>query len=73
MKTKLTLSIDEELLPKAKAAARKKGRSLSELVEDALRELSAPPSKSIVDEWRGAFEPAERQDERYKYLAEKYL
>jgi len=72
MKTKLTLSIDEELVPLAKTAARRQGRSLSDLVEEALREISVPPSKSVVDEWQGAFEPADRNDERYEYLAKKY-
>ena len=40
MKTKLTVTIDEELLPKAKEHARSLGVSLSQLIEQALRDLS---------------------------------
>lgn len=39
MITKLTLSIDKELVPMAKAYARKTGRSLSDLVESYLRSV----------------------------------
>lgn len=36
-----TVSIDDELLAEAKAVAARTGRTLSEVVEDALREVQA--------------------------------
>ena len=44
MKAKLTVTIDEELIPKAKEQARSQGLSLSDVIERALRELT---SKSV--------------------------
>lgn len=73
MKTKLTVTIDEELLPKAKQYARTQGRSLSQLIETALREMSAQKKPSFASKWRGRFIPASRQDDRYRRLAKKYL
>ena len=73
MKTKLTVTVDRDVLPKAKRYARSQGRSLSSLIEDALREMAKAEKPSFVDRWRGKFEPAERDDERYRALARKYL
>ena len=76
MKAKLTLSIDEELIPKAKAAARRRGKSLSEVVEKALRDISEPPKESFVDKWQGAFklpDPEDENDPLYSHWAKKYL
>lgn len=73
MKTKLTLTIDADLLPRAKRYARTRGVSLSSLVEDALRGMAEHEAPSFVDRWRGRFEAASRDDERYRALAEKYL
>ncbi len=73
MKTKLTVTIDAELLPRAKRYARTRGVSLSSLIEDALREMAAEEEPSFVHRWRGRFEPASRDDERFRILAEKYL
>ena len=39
---KLTLSVDKEVIEKAKLFARKQGRSLSSLVEDYLKSLITP-------------------------------
>jgi post-segregation antitoxin (ccd killing protein) len=72
MKSKLTLSIDRDLLPAAKRFARTRGVSLSALVEDALRDAIEPDAAGFVDRWRGAFRLAELDDERYRALAEKY-
>ncbi len=41
MKTKLTVTVDREILPKAKRYARARGVSLSSLIEDALRAFAA--------------------------------
>lgn len=74
MKTKLTLTVDEELVPRAKRYARERGVSLSSLVEGALRELTEPEERaSFVERWRGTLRLADRDDERYRALAEKYL
>ncbi len=73
MKTKLTVTIDEELLPKAKQFAQSRRVSLSRLIEEALRELSVRGGRSFSERWRGAFRPAAREDARYRRLARKYL
>ena len=74
MKTKLTVTIDRDLLPKAKRYARERGLSLSEVIEANLRRLSdGGETKSFASRWRGKFVPAERADERYIALAKKYL
>ena len=72
MKTKLTVTVDRDLLPQAKRYARERGVSLSSLIESALRELASEPGPSFSQRWRGALEPAERDDERYNALMEKY-
>ena len=73
MKTKLTLTIDADLVPKAKRYARSRGVSLSSLVNEALEEMTTSTGPSFVDRWRGRFAPADRSDPRYEALAEKYL
>jgi hypothetical protein len=74
MKTKVTLTIDEHLVPAAKRVARGKGMSLSELVERSLRrevdEVAGVPS--FASRWRGRFSLAEIDEDRYRYLNEKY-
>lgn len=76
MKTKLTITIDEEVIPRAKRYARSTGRSLSQVIEQHLRELdsaSRPSGMTFSQKWRGKFRPADRKDQRYKQLAKKYL
>ena len=74
MKTKLTVTIDRELLPQANRYARARGLSLSGVIEANLRRLSAgDETKWFASRWRGKFAPAERADERYVALAKKYL
>lgn len=73
MKKKLTITVDETLIPRAKRFARRRGVSLSSLIEDALRRLTASPDTRFVERWRGAFEAVPEGDERYRGLAEKYL
>ncbi len=73
MKTKLTLTIDAALLPKAKRFARSRGVSLSALVESALRDLAdGTPTQSFVERWRGTMVLADRDDDRFRALTEKY-
>ncbi len=75
MKTKLTVTIDEKLLPRAKEYARGRGVSLSEVIEATLRELSAGSGtdSSFANRWRGRFRPARKNERRYQLLAKKYL
>ena len=73
MKTKLTVTIDEDLLPTAKGYAKSKGVSLSQLIESALRLLTSEDQSSFSERWEGAFKVAEGKDERYEALRKKYL
>ena len=74
MKTKLTVTIDRDLVPKAKRYARERGVSLSELIEAGLREVAdAAETPSFAARWRGAFTTADHDDARYRALAQKYL
>ena len=73
MKKKLTITVDEELLPRAKRYARARGVSLSSIIEDALREMAQEVESSFVARWQGQFEAAGRDDDRFRALAEKYL
>jgi hypothetical protein len=73
MKTKLTITIDEDLIPLAKQQARLQNKSLSSLIESALRSLASGEARSFARRWRGRFVPADRKDERYAALAKKYL
>jgi len=73
VKTKLTVTIDEEVIPRAKEHARARGVSLSQLIENALREMSTGGSSSFSQRWRGRFLPAQRSDELYDALAKKHL
>jgi hypothetical protein len=73
VKRKLTVTIDEELVPKAKKHARSVGVSLSQLIEQALREISDVGAPSFSERWRGKLRTSNRRDERYRHLSEKYL
>ncbi len=73
MKDKLTVTIDRDLIPRAKAHARAGGVSLSQLIETALREATSEPTDSFSKRWRGRFVPVAGDDPRRRALAEKYL
>jgi len=74
MKAKLTISVSEELIPKAKQIARRRGLSLSELVETSLRAVTEESeSTSFSQRWRGKFQSVDKADERYRTLAKRYL
>jgi hypothetical protein len=73
MKTKLTLTIDDELIPRAKRYAKAKGTSLSALVELALRRVTIESSQSSFSKrWRGKLSIEATDDARYRVLAERY-
>ncbi len=73
MKAKLTVTIDEALIPRAKKAARIQGRSLSQLIEHALRRTVLESRDSFSARWQGRFVPGQLEDERYKALAKRFL
>jgi hypothetical protein len=73
MKAKLTITVDEALIPEAKLYARKHGVSLSQLIENSLRTLTSQAKPSFSERWGGQFEASEHDTERYRKLAKKYL
>ena len=73
MKKKLTITIDAEVLPKAKRYARSCGVSLSSLIERSLREATEEDTPTFASRWRGRLKAACRDDLRYDTLAKKYL
>lgn len=73
MKTKLTITLERDLVPKAKRYAKRRGVSLSSLIEATLEEMTrSAESTSFVDRWRGSMSLAGRDDERYRQLRDKY-
>lgn len=72
MKKKLTITIDAELLPRAKRFARARGVSLSSFIERSLREVTEEDGPSFSSKWRGRFEAAGRDDPRCDTLARKH-
>lgn len=73
MKKKLTITVDAELIPRAKRYARSRRVSLSSLIEQSLRDMAGGDTPSFSSRWRGRFQAAHRDDPRYDKLARKYL
>ena len=76
MKSKLTITVDSEILPLAKQYAKRKGVSLSSLIEVALREMTKEQEPSFSEKWRGRIKnmtDEEIDSARYEFLARKYL
>jgi len=81
MNTKLTLSLEHEVIEKAKAYARTNGRSLSDIIENYLKSVilrekdPMPEMTPLVKSLKGAFPPPESWDyknELQKILSDKY-
>jgi hypothetical protein len=72
MKTKLNLTIDKDLVPKSKAYARMKGKSVSQFVEDLLRKAISDKDDSFIKRWRGKFTISDKTDTRYQVLKRRY-
>ena len=79
MPTKLTLSIDETVVEKAKLYARAKSKSLSKVIEQYLKfitESETPPTQ-VTETVRGLADtlspPVSDDDLKYQYLKQKYL
>ncbi|AHF89952.1 hypothetical protein OPIT5_06695 [Opitutaceae bacterium TAV5] len=80
MKTKLTLSIDSRVIGRAKAVARRRGVSLSGLVETHFERLAATAgsaSPSTAARWRGSLrtphKAAAADDPRLAFLLDKHV
>jgi len=83
MNTKLTLTIEKEIIERAKNYAKEKNRSLSNIIENYLKTLTKeePKQKSnklspIVESLKGSFKMPKNMNYRKelgKRLEEKYL
>lgn len=82
MNTKLTLTIQQEIIAKAKEYARDKNRSLSDIIENYLKLLTSKSEEEteklqpIVKSLRGAFKTDKElnyKEELQKRREEKYL
>jgi hypothetical protein len=73
MKTKLTLSVDKELVAFGKAYAKRTGTSLSKFLEDALEEVRARDGQTFYEKWAGKLVPrSDADDPKLEYLLKKY-
>jgi hypothetical protein len=82
MQTKLTLRLEQRLIRRAKAYARRTGKSVSELVADFFGRLESPPEETgsrvvaqspAVQSLVGALRGARGDEEDYRaHLVEKH-
>ena len=81
MNTKLTLTIEQSIIEKAKFYAKEKGRSLSDIIENYLKAITTEQRaiediSPLVNSLRGSFKAPEHFDykkELSKGLSEKYM
>jgi len=81
MNTKLTLTIEQSIIEKAKSYAKEKGRSLSDIIENYLKVITTEKRviedvSPIVNSLRGSFKVPESFDykkELSKGLSKKYM
>jgi hypothetical protein len=73
MKTKLNLTIDKDLIPKCKSYAKARGKSVSQLVEELLREKTEKGEPTFSTKWRGQFKSVKKSGVRYEKLKKRYL
>jgi hypothetical protein len=75
--SKLTLSVDEKVIERAKRFAERRGTSVSRLVEQFLDILARPPKPEpeddtpVLRQLRGILKKGDREDYR-RHLVEKY-
>ena len=55
MNTKLTLTIEQEIIKRAKAYAKDKNRSLSDIIENYLKSLTSKALNPVVKSLKGSF------------------
>ncbi|OIP97502.1 MAG: antitoxin [Syntrophobacteraceae bacterium CG2_30_61_12] len=80
MQTKLTLRVDERLIERAKSFAKKRGKSVSQIVADYFVVLDPAPTVQateltpIVRSLKGALRGAEVDvEDHHRHLEERYL
>lgn len=82
MNTKLTLTIEQSIIKKAKAYARKKGRSLSDIIENYLKVVASEEGMDEIEltptvkSLKGSFKlpkDFDYKEELSKGLSEKHL
>jgi len=81
MNTKLTLTIEQSIIEKAKSYAKEKGRSLSDIIENYLKVITTEQRdiediSPLVNSLRGSFKAPENFDykkELSQGLSEKYM
>jgi siderophore synthetase component len=77
MKKKLTLSIEESIVRKAKANSRRQGKSVSEFFEEVVEQATSgkkPERKSWSEVWGGTLQLTEAdavRDDRMGHLVRK--
>jgi antitoxin component of RelBE/YafQ-DinJ toxin-antitoxin module len=71
VKRKLTITVDEKLIPRAKAEARRRGESLSGMVETMLREAISRREPPFSQRWRGRLHLDAPDDARTRALLER--
>jgi len=74
--SKLTLSVDENVIARAKRYARQHGTSVSGMVEAYLSTVTSPPDRAarrtpVLDALRGSLKKADIRDYR-RHLSVKY-
>lgn len=80
MNTKLTLTIDDSIIKKAKSYAKNKGRSLSEIIENYLKVITVEQKDSedfspLIRSLKGSFKAPKNFDykeELTRSLSKKY-
>ena len=78
MKSRITLTIDPEISHRARLEARRKGTSVSAMVEELLADATAPSSgkqspETVGQRWSGKFTLSSSTSPRHERLARKYL
>ena len=72
MKTKLNLTIDKKLIPRSKKYAKKKGKSVSQLVEDLLKNAISKDKDKFSEKWLGKLDLTNQNDKRAESLKKRY-
>ena len=81
MNTKLTLTIEQSIIERAKSYAKKRGRSLSDIIENYLKAITKEEKPQeelspLVKSMQGSFKAPKSfdyKDELSKALSEKYM
>lgn len=72
MKTKLNLTIKSKLIPRSKQYAKKKGKSVSQLVEELLEKALDQDKTNFTEKWLGKIRTTGKKDDRFEYLKNRY-